>query len=117
MVFMTQQMSYLEIPVELNYALINKKFGFNVISGVSSLFLVDNSVALTSGNLATEMGDANNLNDLNFSANFGLGVNYKFSRNLLLNIEPVFKYQLNAFSETDGTFNPYALGVYSGLKF
>ncbi|MFT6371040.1 MAG: hypothetical protein ACJAWH_002125 [Maribacter sp.] len=114
---MTQQMGYLEIPLELNYALIDKKFGLNVIGGVSSLFLVDNSVALTSGDLTTEMGDANNLNDLNFSANFGLGVNYKFSRNIQLNIEPVFKYQLNTFSETDGTFNPYALGVYSGLRF
>ncbi|MFT6794917.1 MAG: hypothetical protein ACJART_000048 [Maribacter sp.] len=114
---MTQQMGYLEIPVELNYALIDKKFGLNVIGGVSSLFLVDNSVALTSGDLTTEMGDANNLNDLNFSANFGLGVNYKFSQNIQLNIEPVFKYQLNTFSETDGTFNPYALGLYSGLSF
>jgi hypothetical protein len=114
---MTQQIGYLEIPVELNYALIDKKFGLNVIGGVSSLFLVDNSVSLTSGDLITEMGDANNLNDLNFSANFGLGVNYKFSQNIQLNIEPVFKYQLNTFSETDGTFNPYALGVYSGLSF
>jgi hypothetical protein len=115
--FMTQQMGYLEIPLELNYALLDNKFGLNVIGGVSSLFLVDNSVALTSGNLTTEMGEANNVNDLNFSANFGLGVNYKFSRNIHLNIEPVFKYQLNTFSETDGTFNPYTVGVYSGLSF
>ncbi len=114
---MTQQMGYLEIPLELNYALIDKKFGMNLIGGVSSLFLLDNSVALTSGSLTTEMGDANNVNDLNFSANFGLGVNYKFSSNIQLNIEPVFKYQLNTFSETDGTFNPYALGIYSGLSF
>lgn len=114
---MTQQMGYLEIPLELNYALIDKKFGLNVIGGMSSLFLVDNSVALTSGDLTTEMGNANNLNDLNFSANFGLGFNYKFSQKIHLNVEPVFKYQLNTFSETDGTFNPYALGVYSGLRF
>jgi len=115
--FMTQQMGYLEIPLELNYALIDNKFGLNVIGGVSSLFLVDNSVALTSDNLTTEMGDAKNVNNLNFSANFGLGVNYKFSRNIHMNIEPVFKYQLNTFSETDGTFNPYTVGVYSGLSF
>jgi hypothetical protein len=115
--FMTQQLGYLEIPVELNYTLINRKFGLNLIGGVSSLFLMDNSVALTSGNLTTEMGEANNINDLNFSANFGLGVNYNFSQNIQLNIEPVFKYQLNTFSETDGTFNPYALGIYSGLSF
>lgn len=115
--FMTQQIGYLEIPVELNYALIDKKFGLNLIGGISSLFLTDNSVALTSGNLTTEIGEANNINALNFSANFGLGVNYKFSKNIQLNLEPVFKYQLNTFSETAGSFNPYALGIYSGLHF
>jgi len=114
---MSQQLGYLEVPVELNYALIDNKFGLNVIGGVSSLFLMNNSVALTSGSLTTEMGDANNVNNLNFSANFGLGVNYKFSRNIQLNLEPVFKYQLNTFSQTDGTFNPYTLGIYSGLSF
>lgn len=114
---MTQQLDYLEVPVELNYALLDQKFGLNLIGGVSSLFLMNNSVALTSGDLITEMGDANNVNNLNFSANFGLGVNYKFSPNIQLNLEPVFKYQLNTFSQTNGTFNPYTLGIYSGLSF
>jgi len=115
--FMSQQLGYVEVPLELNYALIDKKFGLNLIGGLSSLFLVDNSVALTSGNLTTEMGRANNVNDLNFSANFGLGVNYEFSPKIQLNLEPMFKYQLNTFSQTDGTFNPYSVGVYSGLSF
>lgn len=114
---MSQQLGYLEVPLELNYAILDTKFGVNVIGGVSSLFLMDNSVALISGDLTTEMGEANNINDLNFSANVGLGVNYKFSQKVRLNIEPMFKYQLNTFSETDGTFNPYSLGIYSGLSF
>lgn len=114
---MAQQLGYLEVPVELSYALVNNKFGLNVIGGVSSLFLVDNAVDLTSGSLTTQIGEANNVNDLNFSANFGIGLGYQFSQNLRLNIEPVFKYQLNTFSNVDGTFNPYSVGVYSGLSF
>ena len=114
---MSQQLGYVEVPVEVNYALTDARFGINLIGGVSSLFLVDNIVALTSGSLTTEMGATNNVNDLNFSANFGLGVNYKFSPKIRFNLEPVFKYQLNTFSETDGTFNPYSIGVYSGLSF
>lgn len=114
---MSQQLGYIEVPMELNYTVIDNKFGLNIIGGLSSLFLIDNAVALTSGDLTTEMGEANNVNDLNFSANFGLGVNYKFSQKVRLNIEPVFKYQLNTFSQTQGTFNPYSLGVYSGLSF
>ncbi len=114
---MSQQLGYLEIPLELNYALIDKKFGVNIIGGVSSLFLMDNSVALTSGELTTEMGEANNVNSTNFSTNIGLGVNYKFSSKVQLNVEPIFKYQLNTFSETAGNFRPYSIGVYSGLSF
>ena len=114
---MSQQLGYLEVPVELNYALLDNKFGVNLIGGFSSLFLMDNSVALTSGDLTTEMGEANNVNNVNFSTNIGLGVNYKFSPKVQLNVEPVFKYQLNTFSETAGAFRPYSIGIYSGLSF
>ncbi|WP_405400033.1 hypothetical protein [Maribacter sp. Asnod2-G09] len=115
--YMSQQFGYLELPVELNYALIDKKFGINLIGGVSSLFLIDNAVSLTSGELTTEIGEANNINDLNFSANMGLGLNYNFSPKVRFNVEPIFKYQLNTFSEVNGTFRPYSVGVYSGLTF
>ncbi|WP_051941670.1 porin family protein [Maribacter forsetii] len=115
--FMSQQFGYLELPLELNYTLLDKKFGVNIIGGVSSLFLIDNSVSLTSGDLTTEIGEANNINDLNFSANMGLGLNYNFSQKVRFNVEPIFKYQLNTFSDINGTFRPYSVGVYSGLTF
>ncbi|RAJ14208.1 outer membrane beta-barrel protein [Arenibacter echinorum] len=116
---MGQQMRYLEVPLELNYALLDRKFGVNIIGGVSSLFLTDNSVVLESSGQTTEFGEANNVNSVNFSTNVGLGLDYKFTPKLKFNVEPVFKYQLNTFSNTSGNFNPYSLGVYSGftLKF
>ena len=112
-----QQFGYLEVPVELNYAIVNNRFGINLIGGVSSLFLVDNSISLSSGELTTEVGEANNVNSINFSTNVGFGLNYKITSKVQLNLEPVFKYQLHTFSETDGTFNPFSIGVYSGLSF
>lgn len=115
--FMSQQFGYIELPVEVDYALIDSKFGINLIGGVSSLFLIDNAVSLTAGELTTEIGEANNVNDLNFSANVGVGFNYKFSPKVRFNLEPIFKYQLNTFSEVNGTFRPYSIGVYSGLRF
>ncbi|WP_343486956.1 outer membrane beta-barrel protein [Allomuricauda sp. d1] len=114
---MVQQMGYLEVPVELNYALVDKKFGVNLIGGVSSLFLIDNSVSLESDGLVTEMGEANNVNDVNFSTNVGVGFNYEFSPKIQVNLEPVFKYQLNTFSDTAGDFRPFSVGVYSGVSF
>jgi hypothetical protein len=112
-----QSFGYLEVPLELDYALVDRKFGVNLIGGISSLFLLDNSVTLSSGDLKTDIGEARNLNDLNFSTNIGFGVNYKFTPKVQLNIEPVFKYQLNTFSDTSGDFRPYSIGVYSGLNF
>lgn len=114
---MGQQFGYLEVPLELNYALLDRKFGLNIIGGVSSLFLTDNSVVLESNGQTTEVGEANNINSVNFSTNFGLGLNYKFTPKFKFNVEPVFKYQLNTFSNTSGSFNPYSLGVYSGFSF
>lgn len=114
---MVQQLGYVEVPMELNYALLDRKFGINIIGGVSSLFLVDNAVSLESDNLVTEMGEANNANSVNFSTNIGVGFNYEISQKLQLNVEPIFKYQLNTFSQTAGQFRPYSVGVYSGLSF
>ncbi|MBT8263734.1 MAG: PorT family protein, partial [Muriicola sp.] len=114
---MIQEFGYLEIPVELSYALINKKIGVNLIGGLSSLFLTNNSVILESEGIATQMGEANNINDLNLSTNIGLGIFYRVGTTMQIHVEPMFKYQLNTFANTVGNFQPYSLGVYSGLSF
>ena len=114
---MVQDFGYLEVPVELQYNLIDRKLGINLIGGVSSLFLTENSVTLVSDNTSTSMGEANNINDVNFSTNFGLGMYYRLTPKMQLNLEPMFKYQLNTFSDTAGNFQPFSVGVYSGLSF
>ncbi len=113
---LAQQFGYLEVPTELEYALVDQKFGVNLIGGVSTLFLMDNSITLTTGNLVADVGKANNLNPINFSANAGIGLDYKFSKKLRFNIDPVFKYQLNTFSNSAGSFRPFSVGIYSGLN-
>lgn len=114
---MIQEFGYLEVPLELTYQILDKKLGVNVIGGVSSLFLVSNSVVLESDGIATEMGEANNLSDLNVSTNFGIGISYQLNNSMQLSLEPMFKYQLNTFSEAAGNFQPFSMGVYSGLNF
>lgn len=114
---MVQQLGYIEVPMELNYALVDRRFGINLIGGVSSLFLVDNSISVESDQLVAEVGEANNANSVNFSTNIGIGFNYEISKKVQFNVEPIFKYQLNTFSDTAGDFRPFAIGVYSGLNF
>lgn len=113
----TQNITYYEVPMELKYALLNKRFGINMIGGFSTLFLGSNEISVRDGDFRSTLGEANNLNKLSFSTNLGLGFDYKFSKRFKFNIEPMFKYQLNPYTDSSVSFRPYYLGVYSGLSF
>ncbi|TXE08495.1 hypothetical protein ES711_08290 [Gelidibacter salicanalis] len=112
-----QQFGYIEIPLEMEYTIIDRKFGFNIIGGFSTLFLNNNEVFSVLENQRALIGEANNINSTSYSANFGLGFNYNLSRMLRLNLEPMFKYQINTFTNTSGDFRPYYIGVYTGFSF
>ena len=112
-----QKMSYIEVPLELSYALVNKRFGVDIIAGMSTLFLNQNEVTILSDGLKTDLGEANNLNKTHFSSNIGLGIKYRIFKAIQANFEPKFKYQINTFSKNDGDFKPYFFGLYTGLSY
>lgn len=112
-----QQISYLEVPLEMTYILSENKIGISMIGGISTLFLQGNDVLLQSGDFQTSVGEGNNINDVSFSGNIGLGLNYKFTKQFRFNLEPILKYQLNAFDDNPGNFRPYNFGVYTGVSF
>lgn len=115
--YISQEMGYLEMPLELSYALIDKKFGFKLIGGFSTLLLQDNAVNVVSDNGNTFLGEASNLNTVHFSTNIGLGIKYGFMKSFEFNVEPTFKYQINTFRSDDGNFKPYVFGIYSGVSY
>lgn len=112
-----QEFGYYEIPFELSYAVINKKIKVNVITGLSTLFLDENAISLTSTKYNMTLGEANNVNKVNFSTNVGLGINYNLYKSFYLNLDSILKYQMNTFNSNSGNFNPYIIGLYSGLSY
>lgn len=112
-----QNINYYEVPLELKYALINSKFGINILGGFSSLFLGDNEVSVRADNLNETLGEANNLSEVSFTTNVGLGLDYKISKKFKFNLEPMFKYQLNPYTDSSVNFKPYYLGVYTGFSY
>ncbi|WP_026706049.1 outer membrane beta-barrel protein [Flavobacterium soli] len=114
---MTQKMGYFEVPMEMSYKLIDKKFGVNLIGGISTLFLNENEVSVSSSMMSASLGKANNLNDIHFSTNVGVGFRYRFWKSFEANFEPMFKYQINTFNKDAGNFKPYFIGLYSGVSF
>ena len=112
-----QKFGFIEVPLELEYRLLDKKFGLNVIGGFSTFFLNQNDVYADINGTSTLIGEADNLNSTSFSANFGFGMDYSLSKQWNINLEPTFKYQINTFNNTSGNFNPFFIGVYTGLSF
>ncbi|GAL65504.1 hypothetical protein JCM19301_3964 [Jejuia pallidilutea] len=114
-----QSFGFIEVPLELQYAISTKRLGVNVIGGFSSLFLNNyESFSVVEGE-RTRLQENDNINNTSYSANFGLGLNYKVSKKINLNLEPMFKYQINTFKNTSGDFQPFFIGVYTGfgIKF
>jgi len=114
---LSQRIGYLEIPLEVKYRILNKKFGVSLLGGFSALFLTDNSVSIANEDRRLDLGEDSNFNDFNQSANLGLGLDYQFTENIGLSLEPTFKYQLNSLRNETTTFRPYILGIYTGLSY
>ena len=116
---LNQAMHYIEIPIEAKYRIANsKKIRSHLIGGFSSLFLQKNEIILLSDALGrVDIGAANNLNSVNFSGNVGLDLDYQISSNLFLNVNPMLKVHLNTFSRDSNGYQPYFIGVYSGITY
>ena len=112
-----QKMGYYEVPLEVSYAVLDKKFGINLIGGVSTLFLNQNKISLVSSETNITLGEARNLNEINFSTNVGLGFQYQIVKSFKINFEPMLKYQMNTFSSNSGNFKPIFVGLYSGISY
>lgn len=114
---LNQSIEYFELPIEMKYNLYDKRVGLNLVGGFSTLILSNNSVSMVTQNSVTDLGNANNLNDFNFSGNVGVDLDYKISKSWFLNVAPMFKYQFNTYSGNAGNFRPYYFGLYSGLNY
>lgn len=112
-----QKMGYYEVPLEISYAVLDKKFGVKIIGGISTLFLKQNEISLISPQSTLKLGEANNLSSLHFSTNFGFGLKYEFVKSLHLNFEPIIKYQLNSYSTNSNNQNAIFIGLYSGISY
>ncbi|MDH5415514.1 MAG: outer membrane beta-barrel protein, partial [Flavobacteriaceae bacterium] len=84
-----QNFSYVEIPLEAKYNILQKKLGVNIVGGISTYLLYQNKVTINSFGKSTILGEASNLNSLNFSGNLGLDFDYNISKKIYINVSPM----------------------------
>lgn len=113
-----QNFKYLELPVIVKYKLIDRAIGIRLIGGLSYNLLVGNSVYTNVDGNRYSIGKTQGLNPLTLSSSLGMGMEYNLSGKLSLNLEPTFRYYLNPFSSSTGSFiHPYSFGIFSGVSY
>lgn len=114
---LSQNYSYFEIPLEIKYNIIHStKIKTHLVAGFSTLFLNDNKIQLYTTNI-NQVGKANNLNNINFSGNLGIDLNYNLTPKWSMHMNPMFKAQLNTFNANSNGFKPYTIGFYTGFFY
>ncbi len=114
--YVNQSLAYFEVPMEVEYALVENRVGVQLIGGFSTLLLNNNALTFSDNDFKTSLPESTNLNDVSFSTNVGLGLDYKFTDDIKFNLQPMFKYQLNAYKNNVSAFKPYYLGLYTGFS-
>lgn len=107
-----QNPGFIELPVEMEYALLDNKIKVNLIGGSSLLFFNQNKNFETTspGEIQEEK---ENHEGLNYTANLGVGLGYNLFKNLDVNLEPIMKFRLG----NSGHMSPSYFGIYSGFTY
>lgn len=113
-----QQFDFVEIPILFKYLVYQKEVSINLISGVTSGIMVNNSSVVEIHGQKSDLGSTQNLRKFLYSSVVGFGMRYEISQGLYLNLEPTFKYALHSMNPSDEyKYKPYSLGVNTGISF
>jgi len=113
-----QTYEYLEVPLLVEYKIIDKTIDMLFITGISANFLVGNQVSAVDGAERFDIGTTENLNTINYSGTLGVGFAYNIAQQVSLSLEPNFRYYFNPINAT-GIFDhhPYAFGFSTGVNY
>ena len=114
----SQQLKYLEIPIQATYKLIDKKLSVGVTGGISSNFLVGNSATVTENGIALSRGNTDNIRNVLYSGSAGVEFGYDLGNKLILTVEPRIKQFMNSVSVNDlVNIKPMQLGIFTGIAY
>lgn len=114
----SQSLEYLEIPLNVKYRILDRSVQLQLIGGVSTNVMINNSVSAHTEEGTTEIGEMQNLRSLNYSGNAGIGIIYDLFESFSISVEPKLRYYLHSVN-TDllPSTRPYTFGLYTGVNY
>jgi hypothetical protein len=74
----SQSLEYMEVPLNIKYKIVDRSVQVQLIGGVSTNVMINNSVSAHTGAGTTEIGEMQDLRSMNYSGNAGIGFVYDF---------------------------------------
>jgi hypothetical protein len=113
-----QYFEYLEVPLIVKYKIIDRKLDFHLLGGISTNFLAGNSVKIAGDGKKYDFGETDEITKVNYAGSVGIGFEYPVLANLMLNIEPKFRYYLNPIDKSVNlNVYPYSFGLFAGISY
>lgn len=114
----SQELKYLEIPVQATYKLIDRKLSIGVTGGISSNFLVGNSASVIENGITLSSGNTDNIRNVLYSGSAGVEFGYDLGNKLILTVEPRIKQFMNSVSVNNMVnIKPMQIGIFTGIAY
>jgi len=112
-----QTYRYYELPLMVNYRLIDRKLSMNISGGVSANVLYNQHVYMQAdGKRFSLDAEVEDIKKMNYNGIVGLGFGYPIFSGLQFNVQPTLRYSLTAINNA-GTVYPYSFGLFTGLIY
>jgi hypothetical protein len=113
-----QNLDYLEVPLVLKYRLLDKRFGINLLGGVSPGILVNNHSYFEFEGQKLQTGTTENIQPMIYNSVLGIGMEYAISKKVSVNLAPSFKYSLTPVNSSNNLgYHPYSLSWFTGVSY
>ncbi len=113
----SQEIAYAGIPVQVGYRIFGeRKINLYGIAGISSYFLAKNKIQFQNETYSSNLGEANNLNNVVFGSQLGFDFQYNLNQNWNINIQPQMKYLFNT-TNSDIKTQPVIIGINAGISY
>ncbi len=113
-----QQFEYIEMPLILNYRLVDSTIDIQLKGGLNAGVLVGNVVLMENNSQKYEVGKTLGMRKVNYSTSLGVGFGYQLSERLLLKFEPRVKYYLQSLNKNSSiVYKPSVFSFYTGISY
>ncbi len=112
-----QKVTYNEISFGIQYQIADKQISTSLIGGTNFIFPGKNSIKINAPSNSFTVEGSSNLQKVGFIMIVGSNFQYKLSKNIFLNVEPLINYQINDTSKDSEIYKSLYFTIQTGLSY